>query len=794
MTKNTIKYFIFFIVGFAFLVSCAKRSPEPIIKDDIAKQIQKDLLEINETTKDKVLEIDLYQAIAFAIKNNRELRVNVMESALNNNQIALTEFDMLPKLALDAGYKNLGKNPASTSVSMTGQEPGVLADSPSYSLSQDKNSRTTDLGFTWNALDFGLSYIRAGQNADKFLIAKEMERKAIHNITREVIYAYWQTLSADKLLAEIYPLMDRVNTALDDFEYIEELLLSSPMDALLYQKELLDVAQVLLSQQRSLMNSRTELSSLMGMLPGQEYALVETKKPLTELTINLKTMEEAALFSRPELMESRYLQRISAEEVKASMLALMPSLQFNSTWNYNSNKYLLNKSNYEFGSQIGGNLINIFRAPITRKTAEAAGTVVEQQRLALSMAILSQVHLSNINYAQAIREYSNARHYLNVSNRINEQIKNAQKISRFGALEVIREEASMLVAQLRHDISYAEVQYSLGTIFSSIGMNFTPKEIGNYSENELAQFIKQSMDKWTKKYYAEVAKPIKDQNPVLKRTGYSLMNIDRLRTIKANIPTDPRSIPEFRFANDTFYLTGHGKVRYLVTLANGEPLPNWLVFIPTDKKFIGNAPFGIEELDILIEASNDVVKTEERFTLKLRKNPDSILSLPTKYSTETLIAETEEIVIEEDIETVVETIIEKSQTMEDLNLQFVSNTNDLQEKVDNLVIKKRPTPNTDVLMATLTDTLSKKLESITAYKTDQAAFIQIGAFKSESVSNKVAQDISQKISKDVIVSPTFISDPIFYRILVGPTHKDDVFGVIKLLVDLGIKDYFLTSN
>ena len=162
-----------------------------------------------------------------------------------------------------------------------------------------------------------------------------MERKAIQNITREVIYSYWQTLAADQLLAEIYPLMDRVNIALEDFEYIEELLLSSPMDALLYQKELLDVAQVLLSQQRSLMNSRTELSSLMGMLPGQEYALVETKKPLTELTINLKTMEEAALFSRPELMESRYLQRISAEEVKASMLALMPSLQFNSTSKYN---------------------------------------------------------------------------------------------------------------------------------------------------------------------------------------------------------------------------------------------------------------------------------------------------------------------------------------------------------------------------------------------------------------------------------------------------------------------------
>ena len=52
---------------------------------------------------------------------------------------------------------------------------------------------------------------------------------------------------------------------------------------------------------------------------------------------------------------------------------------------------------------------------------------------------------------------------LNVAQRINELIANAQKISRFGELEVIREEASLLVARLRNDIAYAELQYSLGT-------------------------------------------------------------------------------------------------------------------------------------------------------------------------------------------------------------------------------------------------------------------------------------------------------------------------------------------
>ena len=54
--------------------------------------------------------------------------------------------------------------------------------------------------------------------------------------------------------------MEKVNSALEDMEYIETLLLSSPMDALLYQKELLDVAQILDTQQRALMDARVELA------------------------------------------------------------------------------------------------------------------------------------------------------------------------------------------------------------------------------------------------------------------------------------------------------------------------------------------------------------------------------------------------------------------------------------------------------------------------------------------------------------------------------------------------------
>ena len=70
--------------------------------------------------------------------------------------------------------------------------------------------------------------------------------------------------------------MEKVDSALEDMEYIETLLLSSPMDALLYQKELLDVAQILDTQQRALMDARVELAGLMGLLPDEKYAVSYT--------------------------------------------------------------------------------------------------------------------------------------------------------------------------------------------------------------------------------------------------------------------------------------------------------------------------------------------------------------------------------------------------------------------------------------------------------------------------------------------------------------------------------------
>ena len=447
---NKKSFVIIFLAILVFLSGC-KRSLEPITTYETEKKVHEDIAKIEKIKKDNKsweenLNIDLYTAIALAIKNNKELKIKLLETAMSNRQIDKVRFEMLPSFAANAGYTGSERYNASASSTVPSSDLAGSIGS-SYSTSRERDINSQDIGFTWNALDFGLSYIRAGQDSNRYLISEEMERKAEHNITREVIKFYWNTLSADKLIKKYDPLLIEVDKALNDSQKIEELLLTNPMDALLYQKELLDIQRALQTQKQMFIDSRIQLATLMGLLPNQKFKVVETKDPLTILDMSIKGMEEYALIHRPELKKSHYDEAISIQETKASMTSLLPGLNFNAAWTHSSNDHLMNKTNFEYGSVMGANLLNVFMYPKIKEINLMNTEIIKEKRLALSMAVLSQVHLANIDYSLALEEYDTAQRYYQVSKKITEQIKNAQKIARFGNLELIREQASLLVAE-----------------------------------------------------------------------------------------------------------------------------------------------------------------------------------------------------------------------------------------------------------------------------------------------------------------------------------------------------------
>ncbi len=633
------KLFIVFIC--LALVACA-RSPKVIDAESLSFSIAEDISELEVDASFQ--NIDLHTAIAIAVRNNRDLRISVMESALVNSQKDLQKFDMLPDIALSAGYSEFTKLQPSTSKTVTtdGGTAPSLDGTEGYTISRDKSQETRGIEFTWNALDFGLSYIRAGQQADRYLIAKELERKAIQNITRDIIRSYWKAQASENLLKKLNPLLQRVEDALADSQYIEELLISAPMDSLLYQKELLDVQRTLQTQQRALINSKNELATLMGLLPNQKFTLANNDTYLTNLKMDIQTMEEIALLSRPELMESRYQKRISSKDTRAAMLALIPSLKFNAAYGYTNNNYLFNQDTYEYGASIGGNLFDIFSVGANRKASKANQEMIAERHLAIAMTVLSQVHLSNINYDLAIEEYDTAQRYLDVAKRISKQVQNAQKVSRFGELEVIREEASLLVAELRKDLAFSEMQHSIGQIYASIGKDILPENHQNMSIEDLSNNIKTNLAEWGVTYQAVVNIPLDEQSPQL-----LIINDPINTTQKSN---------KFKISNDTFTITGPGKLRYSVTQEDGSDLPRWLAFLTSDLSIVGNPPENVSGIKLKMTVANALVSAEDNFVLRFVDEETFLTNESQKAREElarmTRLSNENEVLLDEEVEAV----------------------------------------------------------------------------------------------------------------------------------------------
>ena len=790
--------FFSLLLLFIFLSACA-RTPVPISDERILQSIEADLANLK--YEDSIESIDLYKAISLAIRNNRDLRVEVMNSALQQRQNNLLKFDMLPDLAANAGYSEYTRYQPSTSVTaINDTSPEALSD-PTYTVGAEKWQTTRDIEFTWNALDFGLSYIRAGQQANRYLIAKELERKSIQNITRDVIRAYWNAKAAENLLQKLSPLLVKVEIALKDSKYIEELTLSAPVDALLYQKELLDIQRTLQTQKRALINSKTELATLMGLLPSEGFQLIDTLKPLATIDLSVTEMEEVALFSRPELMESRYLKRISNKEAKASMVSLLPGLKFNAAYAYNSNKYLMNQDSTQYGVSIGANLLNVFSAPSVKKANDANNQLATEQHLAISMTILSQVHLASINYSLAIEEYDTAQRYLDVATKISDQVQNAQKISRFGELEVIREEASLLVAELRRDLAYTEMQYSIGQIYASVGKDILPENFENMELNQLTIEVQDSFMRWSEKYIAYVNKPLSLQNPTLK----VLYNPEA--TALRSFSSNAFSQNQFQIAKDTFAITGPGTIRYEVLQENGDDLPGWLVFLSSDLVLAGSPPQDIKEVNLKMSISNAVISTEDYFSLKIIDEvKEARLVQAARTAKELENAKQINISIKE-----FNNALKINQMMHDLlkekalkeATKINSETITFRKSVEENLIKEElriaeeelRIAEEELRLAEEEESQENEIKEMPVeqeVKITKENFIQIAAFKNSDKASKVANAVMKAIGENVLIKKTVSSDPIFHRILIGPFEANMEEAVVDKITSIGIKEFFKT--
>lgn len=437
--------------------------------------------------------IDFHEAAARALKYNLDYKLKLMETALSRSLHDVSTYEMLPRLVAGAGYSSRNNDSGGTSVLI--EPPRSVSLNPS--TSQERSHTMSNLSFSWNALDFGVSYLRAQQKADQVLMAEERRRKVIQNVLQDVRNSYWRAVGAQKLLPRVDGLLERVNTALERAKAIEKQGIMPQAQVLGYQRALLDAVSTLTLRRQDLELAKAELRALMSVEPGVEFTLAEQNElALPRVSVDVEKLERLALEKRPEIMEEWYRKRVTENDIKAAKVLLWPNISLDAGWQYDSNKYLYNSTWFDTGIRVSWNLLKLTQYPALKKAHQAQNDTDDMRRLSLSMAVLTQVRVGLQRYNLSLQELKFSEESLGVDKRLLNYAQAAAKSQFDSELEVIRTEARALLGEYQRYAAYSNAQAAWGRVYNSVGLDILPETVEGHDVKTLAVAMKDTMTQW----------------------------------------------------------------------------------------------------------------------------------------------------------------------------------------------------------------------------------------------------------------------------------------------------------
>lgn len=485
------------------LAGCAV-NPAPVsreVRDRLADESRQRLFANQEPITEP---LTLYQATARAIKYQAEYRSKLFEEALSLGQLDVAQFDMLPKLTMNAGYSTRSNDSFGF-----GFSNGAIAANPSTST--ERTMYTGNISFSWSVLDFGMSYYRAKQLADQSLILEERRRKAVQNLVQDVRLAWWRAEAAQRLIPQIETLLEEVEQAIERSKIIESRKLLPPLQTASIRRALLDLEQQISLKRQELAQARVELAALVGLPPGSDAPIAvpdENRVKLVELNADMDLLETIALRNRPEISEEIYKARVSESEIQKSLLGLFPGLNLNvNPFNYDSNKFLVNNTWASAGLGVAFNLMKALSLPAVTRSADAQRQFDESRRLAMAMAVMTQTRVAAVRYGLLSHEFSVWDDATKDDAQIVGYMSSSTQVGTETEFELIRAKARLMVSTINRDIVGANLEAALGRLYNSIGMDALPKEVPDQQVSSLAKQLETSIESWRKDTFSVKTPP-----------------------------------------------------------------------------------------------------------------------------------------------------------------------------------------------------------------------------------------------------------------------------------------------
>lgn len=267
--------------------------------------------------------------------------------------------------------------------------------------------------------------------------------------------------------------------------------------ALAYQRALIDSVSLLNQRRQDLEFARAELAALISLPSGSKMVLADdTPEPqLPTLAQSIDNLELMALENRPEIMEEWYRKRANQQDIKIAKAELWPNVSLNWGYNYDSNQYLYNNHWSETGLQVSINLLKFLRLPAIQNLEVSQKVTDDARRVALSMAVLTQVRVGVLRYNLAAQEVAFADESLRVDESLLRYAQAARTSDQGSELEVIRTEGRYLLSRYQREAAYSQAQAAWGRLYNSVGLDVQPEAIAQHDVQTLAKAIEQTIKK-----------------------------------------------------------------------------------------------------------------------------------------------------------------------------------------------------------------------------------------------------------------------------------------------------------
>ena len=481
------------VTAAAFLLSACAVKPKEFGDADRQARAQNDLQTMFLDQEPLLNGLEFHEAIARGLKYNLDKRLKLMERSLAEAGSRNATYDLLPQLAARAGYK--GRDSFSSSNSLN-TDTGVRT--TVFTTSADQRSGAAELALVWNFLDFGLSYVNAQQESERARIAAERRIKVVQNLMVDVRDAYWRAAAAQRLIPRVSRQIKRVDGTIARSKQSIKEGLSDPAKELKVQLALLNHMAKLQDVRRKLSLAKVELAALINLPPGTEYRLKLRKRSLhvPHVKADMFELYELALQNRPELRQEDYEKIIADLEVKKSKLRILPGVEIRVSRNYDSNSFLKESLWASVGGLVTKNLMELVRGPANIKYSKTNVEVANARRRALSMAVITQVHIATIRYGLAKGSFAIKNRTFQTADKLSRVLKNSVDGDDVSPIEALEAESKRTVALIEYYAAYADVQNAYGRILNSMGSHRFPESVERLSVTELTEWLQGKVDSW----------------------------------------------------------------------------------------------------------------------------------------------------------------------------------------------------------------------------------------------------------------------------------------------------------